>query len=484
MGRNEIEIRAMKSKIRFLKILFSFGVGALLWFGVSAPAGLEHPQAWHLLAIFLATITAVIVDALPMGASTLLGLSAAVATGTLSFKDAFSGYSNDVTWLIVLAFFISHGFIETGLGRRVAYFFIAAFGKSSVGLGFGLTLSELCLAPAIPSMTARTGAVVYPIAQALSHSFDSRVEDGTRKRIGTYLVAVTFQAAVVTSAMFMTAMAGNPLVAKLALQAGVELTWTSWATYALVPGMCSLAVIPFIIFFLAPPEIKKTPDAAAFARKHLKDMGPMKTNELLMAFTFVGLLVLWIFGKSIGIDAVTAALLGLAFLLISGVLKWEELLRIHSAWETFVWFGALVAMADGLNKMHLTTWFGENVAELFAGTNWMVAAAGLLIVYFYSHYLFASSTAHIGALYLPFLLVLIKVGAPPLESALILGFASNLYMGLTHYGCGPAPILFGSGFLSLKEWWGIGAVLSVVNLLIWVVVGGLWWTWLSQAPLS
>lgn len=474
----------MNLNVRLIKILLSLGVGATLWWGVSVPAGLEDPRAWQLLAIFLATITAVIIEAVPMGAATLLGLSAAVITQTLSFKDAFSGYSHHVTWLIVIAFFISHGFIETGLGRRVAYFFIAAFGKSSIGLGFGLTLSELALAPAIPSMTARTGAVVYPIAQALSHSFDSRVEDGTRLRLGRYLVAVAFQAAVVTSAMFMTAMAGNPLVASLAGEAGVKLTWTSWALYGLAPGLCSLAVIPFIVFFLAPPEVKGTPNAAAFARQHLKEMGPMSTNEMLMGLGFVGLLLLWIFGKPFGIDEVTTALIGFAFLLLTGVLKWNELLRLHSAWETFIWFGALIAMAEGLKNMGLTIWFGENMAQLFSGTNWMVASGGLILIYFYSHYLFASSTAHIGALYLPFLLVLIKVGAPPLESALIMAFASNLYMGLTHYGSGPAPILFGSGFVSLKEWWGIGAVLSVVNLIIWIGVGSLWWPFVSSLSLS
>lgn len=473
----------MKLNNNLIKILISIGVGLLMWWVVPTPTDLD-PKAWHLLAIFLATITAVVIDALPMGAATLLGLTAAVATKTLSFADAFSGYASDVTWLIVLAFFISHGFIETGLGKRIAYVFVAAFGKNSIGLGYGLTLSELALAPAIPSMTARTGAVVYPIAQALAHSFDSRAEDGTRKRLGAYLIAVTFQAAVVTSAMFMTAMAGNPLVGKLAGQANIEITWASWALYGLVPGLVSLALIPLVVFFLLPPEVKKTPNAGAFARDRLQAMGPITQNEILMGLTFVGLLVLWIFGKSIGVDAVTTALLGLAFLLVARVVKWEELLRIHAAWETFVWFGALVAMADGLNKMQLTTWFGEHVAQLFSGTGWVLASAGLLLVYFYSHYLFASSTAHIGALYLPFLLVLIKVGAPPLESALILAFASNLYMGLTHYGCGPAPILFGSGFLTLKEWWVIGALVSVVNLVIWVVVGSAWWTLLSSLALS
>ena len=59
--------------------------------------------------------------------------------------------------------------------------------------------------------------------------------------------------------------------------------------------------------------------------------------------------------------------------------------------------------------------------------------------------------------------------------ALLLAFSSSLMMSLTHYGTGTAPIIFGSGYTTLNEWWGAGAAMSVVNLLILVVVGTAWW---------
>jgi DASS family divalent anion:Na+ symporter len=67
----------------------------------------------------------------------------------------------------------------------------------------------------------------------------------------------------------------------------------------------------------------------------------------------------------------------------------------------------------------------------------------------------------VGALYLPLVTVSVKLGAPAFATALSFGIASNLYGSLTHYGCGPAPILYGSGYVTLKEWWAIGFVMSI-----------------------
>jgi divalent anion:Na+ symporter, DASS family len=462
------------SKMR--RIALSFAAGLLIWF-VPVPDGVDL-KAWHLLAVFVFTLTLVISNALSMGASTLLGLTAAVATKTLTFQMAFGGYSNEVVWLVLTAFFISQGFILTGLGRRIAYLFMGLLGKKSVGLGYGVVLSELVLAPVIPSVTARSGAILYPIIKSLSHNFHSRVEDGTAKKLGTYLVLVVFHAAAITSAMFLTAMAANPMAADLAKYAKVQITWNNWALFAIVPGLVCLLLLPILLFWLSPPEIKNTPDALLMATAKLKEMGPMSKNEWLMLFTFLGLLFLWIFGSVLQIKATTAALLGLAFLMLVGVIQWKDLLSLTSAWDTFIWFGAFVAMAEGLNYWGITKWFGTWVAQGLGNMPWSLSFIILLLIYFYAHYFFASSTAHVGALYLPFLLVALNLGAPPLMTALLFGYASNLFGGLTHYGFGSAPILFGSGFVSFQEWWRIGFIVSSVNLLIWISVGLFWWNWL------
>ncbi|WP_296498363.1 anion permease [Rhodoferax sp.] len=106
---------------------------------------------------------------------------------------------------------------------------------------------------------------------------------------------------------------------------------------------------------------------------------------------------------------------------------------------------------------------------------WISATAILVLIYFYSHYFFASTTAHITAMFAAFFTAGVALGAPPMLLAFVLAFASSLMMSLTHYATGTAPIIFGSGYTTLNEWWKAGAVMSVINLLILVVVGSIWW---------
>jgi len=456
-----------------LSLLFSMLIAAAIWF-VPPPQGVTE-IAWHLCAIFFGTIVAIVFDALPMGACTLMGLTAAVGTHTLSFGEAFTGFNNDVVWLILTAFFVAHGFIQTGLGRRAAYYFIALLGRTTLGLGYGIAITEVLLAPAIPSLTARSGAIVYPIARSLAEALGSKPNDGTARRAGSYLVMVTLHAAVVSSAMFLTAMAANPLAAKFAEKLGVHISWWDWAKAGLVPGIVAIALLPLILFKLFPPELKDASRARHAAIEKLEAMGRMSAKERMMLLTFVGLLLLWTVGAQFGISAAVSALFGVSFMVIARVVTWDELTKISGAWETFIWFGALLSLAEGLNKNGLTTWFGEYAAGAFASWSWLAAASALFFIYFYSHYFFASSTAHVGAMFLPFVLVCIKLGAPPFATAILFAQASNLMGCLTHYGCGPAPILYGSGYVTLKQWWGFGLIVSVFTIAVWLSVGMLWW---------
>jgi DASS family divalent anion:Na+ symporter len=100
---------------------------------------------------------------------------------------------------------------------------------------------------------------------------------------------------------------------------------------------------------------------------------------------------------------------------------------------------------------------------------------GLSLVYFYTHYFFAGNSSHAGAMFVPFVGIAVAVGAPPLLTALVLGYVSSLMACLTHYGTAPGPIFFGSGNVPLRTWWSLGLAISVVHLLIWGVAGSLWW---------
>ena len=448
-------------------------VGVALWL-VPTPAGVE-PRAWQLLAVFVATMVGIVLRPLPMGAMAFVAVAFAVLSGTLTIAEATAGFGNTVVWLVVAAFFIATAFIKTGLGTRIAYHFMRMLGKRSLGLAYGFVVTDLVLAPAIPSNTARAGGVIYPILKSLCVSLGSDAALGTERRIAGFLTFTAYQGVVVTSAMFLTAMAANPLTTELAAQQGVEITWAGWAVAAFVPGVLSLLVVPLLIYRLYPPQISHTPEAPELAERRLREMGPMTRNEWVLLAVFVFLLSLWIFGGALGVSATATAMAGVAAMLATGALAWEDILNERNGWDTFIWFAVLVMMASQLGELGLLAWFTDRVSGVLVGGHWLPAFLGLSLIYFYAHYFFASATAHVSAMYAPFLALALAVGTPPVLAALVLAFFSNLFASMTHYGTAPAPILFGSGNVDIGTWWKLGALISVVNIVIWLGAGSLWW---------
>lgn len=463
--------------MNYKMLILTFLVGLSIWM-TPPPEGVSL-DAWHLFAIFIATIFGMIAKPMPMGAVAFTGLLMIVLTNTLPFTVAFSGFSNCSVWLIAFAFFVARGIIKTGLGSRLSYFFMLILGKKTLGLGYGIAASELLLAPAIPSSTARSGGIILPIIKALSKTYNSNPEDTSSTLMGSYLIKVAMQTSTVTSAMFLTAMAANPLIVDLAEEFGLEITWGGWALAGIVPGLVSLLLIPYVIYLIYPPEIKESPDAPKLAMQKLKEMGKIQRNEWFMLIVFVLLVFLWIMAKPLALNPAVTAMLGVVLLLVSGVLTWDDIRNEAGAWETLVWFAILLMMATQLGKLGFTEWFSHIIVAQVHGFHWVAGFLILSLTYLYSHYLFASNLAHVGAMYATFLGVALGFDTPPMLAALVLAFFSSLFGGLTQYSCGPAAVLFGAGYVRIANWWKIGFIISVINVVIWLSVGSLWWKFLG-----
>jgi len=475
MTEMQTEVRAARAA--WVPYLWKAGIPilvAVIVYFLPPPAGVE-PNGMRMLGIFLGTILALILQPLPTASVALIGMALAMVTRTLSAAEALTGFANTTVWLIVAAFFIAEGFLVTGLGRRIALLFVTRLGRSTLGLSYGMALTDLILAPATPSNTARCGGVVYPVVASLSQLEDSHPEpEESRKRLGAYLTLTALQVNTVTSAMFLTAMAGNPVAQEAAKKLGVEVSWGKWALAAIVPGIASLVAVPWVMSKIYPPTLKETPEAPQLARDQLREAGPVSRKEWIMVATFVLLLILWCLGDKLGVDATTAAFTGIAILLTTGVLTWKNLATDVSAWGTLVFFGVLVGMAAQLNKLGVIDWIGNSVAGSVDSLPWLAAFAILTLVYFYSHYLFASNTAHIVAMYAVFVGAAIATGAPPLFAALVFGFIGNLFGGLAHYSSGPAGVVYGSGYVKAPELFRIGFAISILNIAIWTIIGGGW----------
>lgn len=456
-----------------LRALATILVAVAIWWA-PAPAGVKI-DAWHLLAIFIATIVGLILQPVPMGAVVLFGVTLSTLTGTLSIEDALNGYENATVWLIVAAFLFARAFSKTGLGRRIAFFFIRAFGHRTLGLAYALGLADLALSPGIPSGAARTAGVLFPVVKSLATTYAS--EPGpTADRIGRFLMLSTYQVHAVTCAMFLTSMVANPLIAELTKKTvGITITWSGWALAALVPGAISLLVLPYVILLMTRPTIQRTPEAATLARTELAAMGPMRRDEWVVLGVFLLAFVLWITGSFTGLHATAVALLGLCLMLALGAITWQDVLDERAAWDALIWFGGLVGMATMLSRLGLMQWFSGFVAHYVEGWSWPAALIVLVLVYIYSHYLFASLAAHTTAFFVPFLTVAVAAGAPPYMAALAFAFSSSLCVSLTHYGGGPSPVYWGAGYADVRQWWSVGFVASLLHIIVWIGIGPFWW---------
>jgi DASS family divalent anion:Na+ symporter len=237
--------------------LACIAIGLVIYF-LPVPDGVDA-RGMHMLGIFVATIVALVLQPLPTAAVAIIGLTASMLTGAMSAsKEAFTGLGSSSIWLIVAAFFIATGFVKTGLGHRIALMFLTRLGSSSLGIAYGLAATDLVLAPATPSNTARLGGILFPVITSISDVQGSTPKtDESRLRLGAYLAVTANNVNAVTSAMFLTAMAGGPICVELAAKSGITLDWGQWALGGIVPGIVALLLIPRVVQAVFPAHAQE-----------------------------------------------------------------------------------------------------------------------------------------------------------------------------------------------------------------------------------
>ncbi|HXX83650.1 MAG TPA: anion permease [Casimicrobiaceae bacterium] len=456
------------------------------------PAGLA-PHAWYFFAIFAGVIVALMLEPLPGGAIGLIGLTAVAVLspyvlfspeelakpGFKAFNAAvtweLSGFANSTVWLIFGAFMFALGYDKTGLGRRIALLLVKKMGRRTLTLGYAVVVADTLLAPFTPSNTARSGGTIYPVIRNLPPLYDSKPNDPSARRIGSYLMWVAIATTCVTSSMFLTGLAPNLLAIELVNKtAKVSLTWTQWFLAFAPIGVALLILVPLLTYWIYPPEVKAGEEVPKWAGEELAKMGPFSVREITLAALVLLALALWIFGGD-AINATTVALVVISLMLVLKVVSWEDIVKNSAAWNTLAWFATLVALADGLNKVGFVKWFADTVGSHMSGFSPFTAMLLLVLVFYFTHYLFASVTAHVTAM-LPVMLA-VGTAIPGInlpEFALLLCLTLGIMGVLTPFATGPSPVYYGSGYLPAKDYWRLGAVFGVLFIAALLVIAVPW----------
>lgn len=463
----------MKNSIKFLLVLL---IASVLWF-IPPPTGLKL-EAWHIAIAFLSAIALIVMEATSILAASILATVVVIMTQSLPVDQAFTGFSQSFILLIVIAFLISNVVIKTGLGERIALYMIKWFGKSSLGLGYAIMATDMLIAPAFPSNTARSG-VLYPIALSLAHDAQSQPDAATRKRLGSYLMMVSMGGLSISSAMWITGMAANLAGAQMATDLGVNIGYSDWLKYAFVPSLVGFAILPYFIYKICPPEIRDTPNAPEMAKRRLEELGKMSHMEKLTAGVFVFLVLGWAFTDQLNtllegiifIERTAMAFLGLAILLIGKAFSDEDLKKQGTALVTFIWFALLYSLSTGLNSTGFMTYLGSILTQQMEGLSPTVVYIALVVGYVLIHYFFVSQTAQMMALFTVFLGVGLNAGVDGTMLAMMLLMATNFNSAITPQGSSANVLFVGSGYLETREIYVYGGLITLLNTVLYMTVG-------------
>lgn len=464
----------MLGKVKWKAWVLPLILGVGLWLSTPLKPVAISVAAWHLFALFVATIVACITKPLPMMATTLIAITIATVTRLVTMEEVAAGFGNSTAWMVAMCMFMATGFIKSGLGKRIAYLFVRLFGKKTLGLAYALSLVETVLAIGIPSNNARVNGIMYPIIDNLSREMGSSPEDGTQDKIGSFLVFNEYEVNIITSTMFLTGLAGNMVALGLAKTQGISISWMQWFIAAIVPGILSLLIVPLVLYKIYPPKIKETPNSKEWADKKLTEIGKITAAEKIMIVVFILSIALWLIGSKIGIDATEVSFIAVALLLITGVIDTKDLLKESFAWNILTWLSIIMLMSKKLMILGFFPWFSKALGSLLGGMNWIWVLVVLFIAYFYLHYLFPSVSTQISALYAGFLSIALGAGVPKIMAALMLAFCGSIYLSTSSYSAGPAAMLSSTGYVSNKDWWKLSAIIGAILIVIWLGIGLIW----------
>ncbi|MDR2074733.1 MAG: anion permease [Holosporales bacterium] len=457
--------------IKIVPLLLIVLCAAVIWFIVPSPTGLSV-KAWHMLIIFAASMIGIMMDIIPLCGTLFLSLLFSALTGTIDIKtQGVSGFAAFVPWLIFFVVAMSKAITNSTISVRIAYFFIKTFGKNIIGLSYSLTLAELVLATILPSNTARGASIGLPLTTSLAKYIGSSVKGASEKDVGSFLSFVYVCSNSVCSAMFLTAMISNAIIADTAAKSGLSLNWISWLGYTCVPCLIILAIVPIVLYFLSPPRVMSMGMVQEAIRQKEKDLGPLSTNEKYVLCVFGGMLLMWILADVIRIDIMTTTIMGLCIFLLLGIFKVKDVLGDSAILNPVITIGILISYANCLSEFGVIDWFNNEIKGVVELCPDYLKLHALSIVYFLTHYFFSGEGSRIIALNLPFVLTGLSLGIDKTSLITTLAVFSSFSDMLAHYTCPASILLFSNGYMTAGKRMGIGIVISAIMITLWFMLG-------------
>jgi DASS family divalent anion:Na+ symporter len=166
--------------------------------------------------------------------------------------------------------------------------------------------------------------------------------------------------------------------------------------------------------------------------------------------------------------------MGFGVLLFLNVITLDDITKQGDTLVTFLWLAVLFAMSAQLNELGFMGYVGERLASGLGGLAWPTLYATLIVLYVLIHYMFVSQTSQVLALFGVFLDVGAKGGVPLPLMAFGLLFASSYFSVITPQGGSQNIIFAASGYLTQRELYTLGALITLAFLGVYLLIGSPW----------
>ncbi|WP_320044065.1 DASS family sodium-coupled anion symporter [uncultured Desulfobacter sp.] len=420
------------------------------------------PKAKRFLSVLAVLVILFVVEPIPLEITAVLIGASLVFMGITDVKGAWAPYMHPVVIFIMCCLIFAIALDKVGLTKRLGYYIIKKAGNSvtkftfiiAVGLGLASSFMHDAAACAIGIVT------MLPLMRAVG------IDPNTNT---AKFMMLSLPFACSCGGMGTLVGGGRCMVSAAFLKefTGIEITFFEWIKYCMPAAIICVPVAVLVTYLVYRPDPKfKLPDFD-------EDLGPMTAAEkkalIIIALSFVSWLTKGIHGFHYSITG----MVGVACLVLFGVLKWRDI-NDNLEWGTALFiFGGGISLGLAMGYSGAADYFANLFFPLIQGKGWLVLFVGVAV--FGALVTNAMANVAAAALILPIVIPMAQLeGVNPAILALGLGMATSFAMLLV-IGCPPNAIAYSYKYFKSSDLTKLGLVATPTLLLILIGVVCTWW---------
>lgn len=412
-----------------------------------------------------------VTEAVPIPITSLLPIVLFPVTGALSIAQTTSAYGHKMVFLYVGGFILATAIEKWDLHRRIALNVIKWVGVSQRGIVLGFMLATGFLSMWI-SNTA-TSVMMLPIGMAIVVQLKSTFSNLGQSFGKALMLGVAYSASIGGISTLIGTPPNLVLAGVVEQYFGQELIFSEW--FVLVfPISLTLLLLTWVYLTNVAYKISSVKESnREEIDRQLKELGEITTEEKRVLIIFGITAFLWIFRSLLftdilpGLDdTVIAILAAISLFLVRSkkekhLMTWEVAVKIP--WGIVLLFGGGLAIAEGFKTSGLADWLGSQLAVLEGSSTFVILGGIVTSVNFMTE---ITSNVATTSMILPVIAPLAEaIGVNPLLLMTGATLAASCAFMLP-VATPPNAVVFGSGYLSMRDMIRTGFVLNIISILV------------------